>query len=197
MSDAATVLTIQDIIPEELFGRDHWSTLAYVETVCVERHFFVIQRDPRMRTDSHNRRIWDFRSDAWKIGFHNAVLGHKIEGSRLIDGRCVPCHDDWDCIQDMAHAGYFKGDARAYPFRSMRIPRDREARKSTRDFLLSQIDENGVDLGAHIRLLPRGFQVAAALRQHKAQGGNFATFRPPPAQAQESSDDQRSTKPTA
>jgi hypothetical protein len=84
----------------------------------------------------------------------------------------------------MSRVGYIVGDARQYPFRGYRtkIPRAEKAkRKELSNFLLAQIDEYGVDLGARIRLTKRGFEVVSALRQHLARGGSSANFKPPPA----------------
>ncbi len=181
--------TVDSIIPEDLFGRDHFSTLAYIETRLVDGKKYVICCDARMRTDAHNRRIFMHRPGK-QISNPNrymvAMIGRPASPTRLRDGIEVPQHDDWDCIQDMAKAGYIVGDALRYPFRGMPRPTgvgSAAARKELADFYRLQIDPTGVDLGARIKLTPRGYAVVAALRQHQAEGGTFATFRPPSAMA--------------
>ena len=36
-------------VPPNLFGKDHWSTLAYMETIMVDCGGFQVGADPRMR----------------------------------------------------------------------------------------------------------------------------------------------------
>ena len=70
------------IIPIEQFGRDHWSTLLYVES-CIVDHSGKIN-DRKMRT---------------------FVYGAKINYSTILkDGTEVEGHDDWNCISDMVVA---------------------------------------------------------------------------------------------
>lgn len=140
-----------DYVPLDKFGRDHWSTLAYVETVMVECGGFQVGSDPHMRSGRRNWRV--LREGCPKpkrptrSSLANDLVMSREHGSRLSDGTYVPGHDDWHCIQDMVVLGFFDSDA-----------------------------EPGVTL----RFLPLGQSVALALRQHKANGGTFASFTPPP-----------------
>lgn len=99
-------LTWQDHVPAELFGKDHWSMFAYVESRLVDYGRFVIQCDPRTRTARHNWRILNYRNQSM------AILMDAKYGSRLKDGTYIPEHDDWDCLQDLVKAGllYTRGD---------------------------------------------------------------------------------------
>lgn len=74
----------------------------------------------------------------------------RSEGSRLADGSVIPDHDDWACVQDMAQAG------------------------------LLTVGADGVQPGAKLRLSALGHKVTALLREHKAAGGLFATFKVTP-----------------
>ena len=90
----------REYIPIELWGRDHWSLLAYIETVVVDCARMTIYRNPRMR---HNRR--HFRVMPCGKDSIQAVVMGSDHGTRLNDGSYVPSHDDWNCVQDMAEAG--------------------------------------------------------------------------------------------
>lgn len=84
----------RDPVPIEWFGRDHWSTLAYLETVVVDQGGKIDNR--RMRTDSRRHRTLAARP--------HLTAGKKYP-TRLAGGRLLENHDDWDCLQDMEAAG--------------------------------------------------------------------------------------------
>jgi len=94
----------RDPVPVELWGKDHWSTLAYIETCCVDGKGKVV--NDRMRTDQDR---------------HPALVGHRVamlSTSSLYDDTTYPTrlkgeqsledHDDWDCATDMEAAGLLK-----------------------------------------------------------------------------------------
>lgn len=207
-------------VPVLLFGKDHWSTFAYIETRLVDHGGFYIAVDPRMRTLAHNRRIFSHRPTAKheREGRYQAILGKRSIncahgkhptsceicgskeamvhdqnsddvrlGSYLNDGTRLPAHDDWDCIQDLAAAGFLIGDAGEHPLRvfdarsledsdKIVAADDYAARLKLAEFIREQID-HGLDLGANIYFTVEGFRCAAALRRHKANGGHFHGFR--------------------
>ncbi len=74
-------------IPIELWGKDHWSTLAYIETVIVEQQYFSIKKDQRMRTHSHHKELMH-------------IDGSDEYGTRLNNKKEIFYHDDWDCVYD-------------------------------------------------------------------------------------------------
>lgn len=80
-------------LPLEQFGRDHWSTLLYLETVCVDADGRVDRRRMRCNINTHpavaHQKEWN---PAW--------------GSRQKDGTVLPEHDDWDCAEDLERAGF-------------------------------------------------------------------------------------------
>lgn len=70
-------------IPMEQWGRDHWSTLLYIESRCVDGYGMI--DESKMRT---------------------YVYGDKNQPSRLKDGKLADDgHDDWACLNDMIRAG--------------------------------------------------------------------------------------------
>ena len=80
-------------VPMSLWDRDHWSTLLYVETVCVDHDGQLERR--RMRVD---RRL-------------HPLLAHieKDQDStcptRLANGVELDRHDDYNCLEDMEVVG--------------------------------------------------------------------------------------------
>jgi hypothetical protein len=91
-----------DFVPPELWGRDHYSTLAYVEARLVEG-CYTVSFDPRMRQNRRHFRVLPGRKG-------QGVPMSPEHGSRLADGTYLPWHDDWCCVQDMLQAGLFEGD---------------------------------------------------------------------------------------
>jgi len=85
----------------EKWGKDHWSTFAYLETLAVDggKDGWAIPVRERMRTNEIT---------------HPHLLGNTFGGgessyaskypTRLKEGE-VEGHDDWDCIDDMVKEG--------------------------------------------------------------------------------------------
>jgi hypothetical protein len=185
-----------DFVPLTLFGKDHWSTFAYIECRLVDNGGFMLACDARMRTLGHNHRIFRHNpaDNLQKVGSRQAMLGprgdHAVNlGTRLKDG-FLARHDDWDCIQDLAHAGLLLGDATEVPLRYLDAlslegedgkivaADDYAARLKIAEFVREQTDF-GLDVGARIYFTAEGFKCAAALRRHKANGFHFHQFRWP------------------
>jgi len=114
-----------------LFGKDHWSTFAYIETLCVDGNG-TPSRD-RMRCHANR---------------HPFLVGRAGDGSayptRLKGGATLTTHDDWDCAADFEVFGL--------------------------------IENVGSSVNPMFRLTKKGYGVAAQLRKHKAEGGNFSNF---------------------
>lgn len=85
-----------DDIPMERWGKDHWTTLAYLETRAVDGKGKI--ENKRMRCNARLHRA-----------FCGVFMGRVIDGSkyptRLNDGTTVEEHDDWSCLEDMVVAG--------------------------------------------------------------------------------------------
>jgi len=84
-------------IPVEKWGKDHWSTFAYLETVTVDKGNIVGNRQMRTNPRLHRE----------LVGISPAS-GLPIDGSyptRLKGGEQAENHDDWSCIEDMVNAG--------------------------------------------------------------------------------------------
>lgn len=131
------------------WGKDHWSTLAYLETRTVDHRGII--KNANMRCNARRHRP-----------FANIAGGHLMDGAsyptRLNDGD-LPNHDDWDCAQDIAAAGYIR--------LWWTEPIEHESA-----FGYAQ---------ARVEFTGEGLYVAHALRAHLAAGHNTASFRGPGA----------------
>lgn len=112
---------MSEIIELSLFGVDHWSTLLYVESRCVD-HGGELQR-----TDPHMRRKTRARASS------------KVP-TRLNNKVVVENHDDYDCIDDLENAGLcvYQGDQIALTDLGWsvvgQLRRNRAEHKADRDF---------------------------------------------------------------
>lgn len=157
----AIMLTLDDYVPEAIFHKDHWSTLAYMQTVIVDYAGFQVGLDPHMRQGRRNYRV--MRDECPRpirpgSGFPISMV-HVMDNkysTKMRDGSVVDGHDDWHCVQDMANAGYF-----TYKKRTKFYP------AAARD----------VEPGVVLNFSEKGFAVVNALLEHKAKGGNFAGFK--------------------
>jgi hypothetical protein len=152
-------MTKEDFVPLEKFGKDHWSTLAYAESVMMECGGFQVGLDPRMRQGRRNYRVMREQCIRPKRTSRvhpdmAMIMDSKAHGTRLKDGIVVEGHDDWHCIQDLAQLGYFR-------------------------IGVEIANADRVQPGVFLHLSPAGRKVADALRQHKENGGTFSTFTPP------------------
>lgn len=89
-------------LPPDLWWRDHWSTLAYVETRLVDKGAYSVMFDPRMRQSRRNYRVLPGNKS------HGVPMDEK-NGTRLSNNTYLPWHDDWCCVQGMVDAGLLAG----------------------------------------------------------------------------------------
>jgi hypothetical protein len=82
--------------PVEQFGRDHWNTLAFIETLCVDLKGEMSDRSrQRMRTNIGTHPLMGF----FPYGTDGLEWKAKYD-TRLRDGSQIPNHDDWNCADD-------------------------------------------------------------------------------------------------
>lgn len=79
-------------------GRDHDSTMRYIETRCVD--YGGVPAAAQMRTWPGRPARGDVRGMAGRGGG-----GDKKYPTRLADGTELHEHDDWDCLNDFEAAG--------------------------------------------------------------------------------------------
>lgn len=87
------------------WGRDHWSTLAYLETVGVDRRGEVGNEQMRTNPRRHREFIGKYqaRLPAPMGPYPTRLNENAPEGLQdLVDEQG---HDDWDCVDDLARAG--------------------------------------------------------------------------------------------
>lgn len=91
------------VVRPSLWGRDHLSTLRYLETYLTEHHNrFFAQPNPHMRTDPST-----FGSEvdvAHPFSRHQLLSGASAP-TRLLNGEELKNHDDWSCLWDMGAVG--------------------------------------------------------------------------------------------
>ena len=133
----------------EKFGRDHWSLLAYIETICVDaldqwgqidrnKLRVNIQTHPLLAGHRQAMAIHALEKPPYGYKYGTRLKGHTEEKPNVIKE-----HDDWDCLEDLDKAGLV-------------------------EFLT--LTSGGV------RMTDNGLVIAAHLRAHKARGGQYATF---------------------
>jgi len=93
------------------FGKDHWSTFAYIETLCVDGN-------GRGAPDIQRMRCIDARHPFYGHG-HDA----SAHPTRLKDGKTIEQHDDWDCIADLIAVGLLEDVGSAVNPRFKMTPR--------------------------------------------------------------------------
>lgn len=139
-----------DIIPPSAWGKDHWSTLAYVDTVMTDCGGFQLGYDPRMRSTRRNLRVMlEQCKNPRRTGGRLPAArgpGPTEAATRLQGGQEVTGHDDWSCLQDMAAVG------------------------------LLDTHPDKLEPGVTVRFSPKGSAWVSALRTYKQQGGQFAQF---------------------
>lgn len=137
-------------VPINLWGRDHWSTMGYLDTVIVNKGYTQMRLDPRMRAGRRNYRVlWEASRSLpqdWQYGFSNAVVMDNKYGSRLNDGTYAVGHDDWHCVQDFANEG------------------------------LLTVDVGALEPEVKFTWSEKGQQVVNQLLNHKRGGGSFSDF---------------------
>ena len=79
------------------WGKDHWSTLAYIEDCCVDKKGVLDNRKMRC-----NARLHRELANISNIG---TLVDGKDSHTRLNDGTEIGNHDDWSCVEDMEHEG--------------------------------------------------------------------------------------------
>ncbi len=98
-------------IPMDYWGKDHWSTFAFVAHWCAEagEDGFDIELKRRFMRCDPSRHPGNAHID-WSADVP----------TRLLQGLLLEKHDDWDCLDDAVEAGLIKvGGTGAYPIITM------------------------------------------------------------------------------
>lgn len=146
-------------VPMEKWGKDHWSLLAYVEDRCVNGRAIdgvgnVGEIDKRrVRANEQTHPLLAVNSSAVKW---NESWGSRLRGYFAFADRADPAKAEAAGFQLRAHDDWDCLD-------------DLEAAGLVD--ILSMI--NG-----YVTMTPKGQAMAAQLREHKTNGGQFASFEP-------------------
>lgn len=128
-----------DHIPIDQWGRDHWSTFAYIETCIVDDGGKPDIR--RMRTDV---------SLHPNMGPHECVDGMgAIDGAqyptRLRGGATASPHDDWSCLDDAEAEGLIQNEGTGTNRRYVLTNKGRPVANALRDYLARNRTSRGFD----------------------------------------------------
>lgn len=93
------------------FGKDHWSLMAYVESCCVDGKDGVGQLAlARMRTNEVTHPLLAVNGPMckWQPTWGTRLFGFFAaeQGSPERAALQLTAHDDWDCLDDLAAAGF-------------------------------------------------------------------------------------------
>jgi hypothetical protein len=83
-------------IPADMWGRDHWTTLLYLETRAVDHGGNIDNKHMRCNARLH-RPFYPF-----------FIVEQREYPTRLANGEVAEAHDDWCCAYDMVAAGMIK-----------------------------------------------------------------------------------------
>lgn len=149
--------TRDDYIPVANWSKDHWSMMAYMNSVMTDTGSgFQVGYDPRMTHGRRNYRV--MRGDCPNPLRPNPtnIAGPVMDeqySTRIVedDGTrsAIKGHDDWSCVQDFANAG----------------------------MLTQSVDD--VEPAVFLTFSELGDTFAAALTKHKRDGGMFGNMVAP------------------
>lgn len=149
---------MDEYIPLSDFGKDHWSTFAYADTIIPDHCGFQVGFDGRMRQGRAHFRVmheqWPTPRRTRPTGLHQAMVMDNRYSTKLKDGTVVEGHDDWHCVQDLVAAGLMG--------------------VKSKDTIIPLVWD--VEPGVDLFLTPLGERFIARLKHHKAMGGSFGTW---------------------
>lgn len=152
---APEYVPVGERLPIDVWGKDHWSTLAYLETRIVDYRGKISHDHMRCHRGRHPIMY------AAKRRFITSGDGSAYP-TRLWGGREATDHDDYDCIDDMIAAGLV----------TVTMP------PAPAGTLVTGLVEAELMTRATYALTEYGLGIAGQLRAHKGRGGNFRDFRP-------------------
>lgn len=136
-----------DYVSVDRWGKDHWSLLAYLESVAVDYGGKVdnlkMRVDPRVHL---------------KFAHHASRYGGDSP-SYLKGGERLEKHDDFSCMEDLVAAEFIHAFT-----------------KDKSESEIDNAVVHGGLMSCRIELTDMGRVVSAALRKHKSDGGQFAEF---------------------
>jgi hypothetical protein len=184
-------LTDGEPVPMALFGADHWSTFAYVETRTVDHRGQLAHEHMRCHAGRHPMMMGAKRvASVDGSRYPTKVKASEIPG---VDG-CygvadLPDHDDYDCLDDLVAAGLLEvrmpaagPDGYYVDVYGKGITATRGDEVIRPEFVTGMAEKVLARHAVWV-LTERGRQVASELRAFKAEGGAWRNFAPKPAGA--------------
>jgi hypothetical protein len=178
-------------VPMERWGKDHWSTFAYVETRIVDHKGKLNADHMRTHANRHPMLLAAKRvgrmfggGDAYPTRLKRALpLGQVTGDPQPVE---LPHHDDYDCLDDAIAAGLLTvhmpkvAESGRYAGRLLDangkvIP----AREEFDPGFITGMEEQRLMAYAVFRLTPYGARVAAALREAIGAKVPASSFVPP------------------
>lgn len=89
-------------VPIEQFGKDHWSTFAYAECCVVDRQFLDKRR---LRCNPETHPLNAVNQNHGVCMHWDPKYGTRLKGFFEDPSQQLESHDDWDCLDDLDHAG--------------------------------------------------------------------------------------------
>lgn len=90
-------------LPHTRWAKDHWSLLAYIETVCVDYAGACDMR--RMRCNKETHAVYATSMHHRWTSACDTRVRDEHGGAPLV---CIPGHDDWDVVADFVHENLIK-----------------------------------------------------------------------------------------
>lgn len=181
--------TTREPIPMSLFGKDHWSTFAYVETRAVDHKGLLDHDRMRCHAGRHPVLLRAKRLVITAASADGSRYPTRIKASETDDedGRHgvteVPDHDDYDCLDDLIAAGLLEPRMPVVGPGGWYVDAAYGRTVSGGDGVIrpefvTGLDEHRLATRAVWQLTAEGQRIAAQLRAHKATGGVWHNFTP-------------------
>jgi hypothetical protein len=91
-------------IPMEQWGKDHWTTFAYLETCAVDNKGVVGREQMRCDPDIHPG-LANRANSLFRTKYPTRLKGYFKPDGTKDESVVVADHDDWSCFEDMVAAG--------------------------------------------------------------------------------------------
>lgn len=101
-----TAPTTERITPDR-FGKDHWSLLAYIETLVVDNQP-IDRRRMRCNPTTHPTLVAPHQHQRWEPQWGTRLKNYFLKEYFDAHDKAayqLPEHDDWDCLEDLDAAG--------------------------------------------------------------------------------------------
>jgi len=88
------------------FGKDHWSLLAHIETLCVDARVKGVGEidKRRVRCNMSRHPLLNVNGFKWNPDWGTRLANYWKKDGSTNYRRIIPKHDDWDCLDDLEAA---------------------------------------------------------------------------------------------